>query len=261
MNGSETQNVSLEVRGLRRSFNGVVVLDDIQFRVEPGEVFVIMGPSGSGKTVLLKHLIGLEQPDSGEILVQGKPIDTPGLRDQYRMAMVFQSSALLTSLTVGENVGLYLSEHQLKPPREIAFIVADKLKTVGLAGLENRLPNELSGGMQKRVAIARALVVEPHLIMFDKPTAELDPIMAVAIGEEILKLKNQLHATSIVVTHDRDLAFGIADRVAMIMNGKILFVGTPDELKENPDPKIQNFVYAELLIRRYNQPHKETSHK
>ncbi len=247
----QIQNVSVETRGLRRSFHGAPVLDGIDFRVEPGEIFVIMGPSGSGKTVLLKHLIGLETPDEGEILIQGESITTPGLRDRYRMAMVFQSSALLTSLTVGENVGLFLTEHQLKPPREIAAIVSETLKTVGLAGLEDRQPNELSGGMQKRVAIARALVVEPQLVLFDEPTAELDPVMAVTVGEEILKLKNRLRATSIVVTHDRELAFGIADRVAMIMGGKILFVGTADELKKHPDPKIQNFVYAELLIRRY----------
>jgi phospholipid/cholesterol/gamma-HCH transport system ATP-binding protein len=233
----QLENVSVDVRGLRRNFHGAPVLDGIDFRVEPGEIFVIMGPSGSGKTVLLKHLIGLERADAGEILIQGEPVNAPGLRDKYRMAMVFQSSALLTSLTVG--------------PREIADIVARTLKTVGLAGLESRYPNELSGGMQKRVAIARALVMEPQLILLDEPTAELDPLMAVAIGEEILKLKSHVHATSIVVTHDRDLAFGVADRVAMLMGGKILFVGTPEELKKNTDPKIQNFVYAELLIRRY----------
>ena len=248
---SQIQNVSVEARGIRRTFHGAPVLDGVDFKVEPGEIFVIMGPSGSGKTVLLKHLIGLEQADSGEILIQGEPVNAPGMRDKYRMAMVFQSSALLTSLTVGENVGIFLSEHRLKRPREIADIVAQTLKTVGLAGLENRYPNELSGGMQKRVAIARALVMEPQLILFDEPTAELDPLMAVAIGEEILKLKSHLHATSIVVTHDRDLAFGVADRIAMLMAGKILFVGTPEELKKNTDPKIQNFVYAELLIRRY----------
>jgi len=244
------QNVSVEVRGLRRSFNGAPVLDGVDLRVEPGEVFVIMGPSGSGKTVLLKHIIGLESPDEGDILIQNEPIRAAGLRDRYRMAMVFQSAALLTSLTVGENVGIYLTEHQLKPPREIASIVSDTLKTVGLPGTENRLPNELSGGMQKRVAIARALIIEPQLILYDEPTSELDPLMAVAIGEEILKLRNRLRATSIVVTHDRQLAFAIADRIAMIMAGKILFVGTPDELKKNPDQKIQNFLHAELLIRR-----------
>jgi phospholipid/cholesterol/gamma-HCH transport system ATP-binding protein len=247
----QIQNVSVEARGVRRSYHGQAVLDGIDFKVEPGEIFVIMGPSGSGKTVLLKHLIGLLKPEAGEILIQGESINSPGLRDKYRMAMVFQSSALLASMTVSENVGIYLTEHKLMPPRDISKIVTEALKTVGLVGVSDRYPNELSGGMQKRVAIARALVIQPQLVLFDEPTAELDPLMAVAIGEEILKLKSNLHATSIVVTHDRDLAFGVADRIAMMMNGRILFAGTPDELRRNPDPKIQNFIFAELLIRRY----------
>ncbi len=148
-----------------------------------------MGPSGSGKSVLLKHIIGLLRPDAGEILIEGESIQNPAVRDNYRMAMVFQSAALLTSLTVGENVGLYLTEHQLKPPAEIEAIVARALEAVGLKGLEDRAPAELSGGMQKRVAIARALVVEPQLVLFDEPTSELDPLMAVTIGEEILQLE------------------------------------------------------------------------
>jgi phospholipid/cholesterol/gamma-HCH transport system ATP-binding protein len=243
-------NVSVEVRDLRKSFHGQPVLKGINLKVAPGEIFVIMGPSGSGKSVLLKHIIGLMEPDSGEILIQGESIASPDIRDKYRMAMVFQSAALLTSLDVGENVGLYLSEHRLFPPPEIARIVAGKLEAVGLKGLENRMPNELSGGMQKRVAIARALVIDPQLILFDEPTSELDPLMAVMVGGEILKLKNITQATSIVVTHDRDLAFGIADRVAMISEGGILFVGAPDDFKRNADPRIHQFIYAQLPASR-----------
>jgi phospholipid/cholesterol/gamma-HCH transport system ATP-binding protein len=239
-------NVSVEVRDLRKSFHGKEVLKGISLQVPPGGIFVIMGPSGSGKSVLLKHIIGLLEPDSGEILIQGESIRSPDIRDRYRMAMVFQSGALLASLTVGENVGLYLEEHQLKPPGEIVAIVARKLEDVGLKGEEDRMPNELSGGMQKRVAIARALVVEPQLILLDEPTSELDPVMAVRVGQEILKLKSRTQATSIVVTHDRNLAFGIADRLAMMMEGRILFVGGPDEFDRNPDPRIQNFIHAEL---------------
>ena len=239
-------NVSVEVRDLRKSFHGKEVLKGISLKVPPGGIFVIMGPSGSGKSVLLKHIIGLIEPDSGEILIQGESIRSPDIRDRYRMAMVFQSGALLASLTVGENVGLYLEEHQLKPPGEIMAIVARKLEDVGLKGEEDRMPNELSGGMQKRVAIARALVVEPQLILLDEPTSELDPLMAVRVGEEILKLKSRTQATSIVVTHDRALAFGIADRLAMIVEGQILFVGGPDEFDRNPDPRIQSFIHAEL---------------
>jgi len=241
---SHPENVSVEVRGLRKSFASLEVLKGISFKVNPGEIFVIMGPSGSGKSVLLRHIIGLETPDAGEILIQGESVEAKDARDTYRMAMVFQSSALLTSLSVGENVGLYLTEHFLKTPAEIAAIVAAKLEAVGLQGLEDRSPGELSGGMQKRVAIARALVMEPQLFLFDEPTAELDPPMAVTIDEEILNLKNRTHATSIIVTHDRTLAFSLADRVAMIFDGQILFIGTPDQVKGQTDPRIHDFIYA-----------------
>src|SRR5437762_2890777 len=169
MSDESQQSVRVEVRGLRKSYGGQPVLKGIDFRVERGEVFVIMGPSGSGKSVLLKHIIGLETPDEGEILIEGESISAPGVMDKFRMAMVFQSGALLNSLSVGENVGLYLAEHRLKPPEEIARIVAEKLEIVGLKNVKDRFPAELSGGMKKRVAIARALVVEPHLILYDEP--------------------------------------------------------------------------------------------
>lgn len=241
---NQLQNVSIEVRNLRKSFGQLEVLKGISFAVNPGEIFVIMGPSGSGKSVLLRHIIGLETADSGDILVQNEIVEAGRMRDKYRMAMVFQSSALLTSLTVGENVGLYLAEHYLKTPKEIDAIVARQLEAVGLKGMQDRIPSELSGGMQKRVAIARALVMEPQLFLFDEPTAELDPPMAVTIDDEILRLKKHTHATSIVVTHDRTLAFSLADRVAMIMDGQILFIGTPDEVKQSDDSRIQAFINA-----------------
>jgi phospholipid/cholesterol/gamma-HCH transport system ATP-binding protein len=244
--GNHPASVSVEVRDLRRSYRSVEVLKGITFTVEPGELFVIMGPSGSGKSVLLKHIMGLERPDAGDILIEGESIQKPETRDRYRMAMVFQSGALFNSLTVGDNVGLYLAEHHLKSPDEIAAIVADRLSAVGLKGLEERMPGELSGGMQKRVAIARALVTDPQLILFDEPTSELDPIMAVTVSEEILKLNRRVQATSIVVTHDRELAFGIARRIAVIEAGRIVFVGTPDEVRRNRDPAIQKFIRAEL---------------
>ena len=248
-NQNDFQGVSVQVRGLRKSFAGAPVLKGVDFEVKPGEVFVIMGPSGSGKTVLLKHIIGLETPDAGEILINGESIQAPGVMDRYRLAMVFQSSALLNSLTVGENVGLYLSEHRLKPPAEIKRIVAEKLDLVGLKGLEERAPGELSGGMKKRVAIARALVIEPNLILYDEPTSELDPLIAVTIAREILYLKDRVHVTSIVVSHDRDLAFGVADRIALINDGEILFIGTADEVKRQTNPLIQEFIHAELNLK------------
>ena len=238
--------VSLQVRGLRKSFNGQAVLNGIDFEVQPGEIFVIMGPSGSGKSVLLKHLIGLESPDAGEILINGESIQTPEIASKYRLALVFQSGALFNSLTVGENVGLYLSEHRLKPPAEIARIVAEKLEDVGLKGTEDKIPGELSGGMKKRVAIARALVIDPQLILYDEPTSELDPLSAVVIGEEILKLQQRIQVTSLVVSHDRDLAFGVADRIAVINEGRILTIGTPDEIKRFDDPLVQSFLQADF---------------
>ena len=238
--------VGLQVRGLRKSFAGQTVLNGIDFEVQPGEIFVIMGPSGSGKSVLLKHLIGLETPDAGEILINGESIQTPEIASKYRLALVFQSGALFNSLTVGENVGLYLSEHRLKPPAEIARIVAEKLEDVGLKGAEDKIPGELSGGMKKRVAIARALVIEPQLILYDEPTSELDPLSAVVIGEEILKLQRRIQVTSLVVSHDRDLAFGVADRIAVINEGRILTIGTPDEVRRFNDPLVQDFLHADF---------------
>ena len=241
-----SQGVGLVVRGLRKSFDGQEVLKGIDLAVRPGEIFVIMGPSGSGKSVLLKHLIGLETPDAGEILVNGDPISAPETAAKYRMALVFQSGALLNSLTVGENVGLYLAEHRLKPPAEIERIVEEKLADVGLKDVMHKMPAELSGGMKKRAAIARALVIEPQLILYDEPTSELDPVSAVVIGNEILELNRRIRVTSLVVSHDRDLAFGVADRIAVIAEGRILTVGTPAEVKNFQDPLVQNFLTADF---------------
>jgi phospholipid/cholesterol/gamma-HCH transport system ATP-binding protein len=236
--------IGIQVRGLRKGFDGEEVLKGLDFEVRPGEIFVIMGPSGSGKTVLLKHLIGLETPDAGEILIAGEPIQSAGVMDRYRMAMVFQSGALLNSLTVGQNVGLYLAEHRLKSPPEIARIVAEKLEVVGLREAVDKWPSELSGGMKKRVAIARALVIEPQLILYDEPTSELDPLSAVIVAEEIVRLNERSNVTSLVVSHDRDLAFGVAHRIAVIHEGQILTIGAPEEIKRHTDPKVQEFLRA-----------------
>lgn len=238
--------VRVEARGLRKRLGGQEVLQGLDLEVRPREIFVIMGPSGSGKTVLLKHVIGLEVPDAGQILLDGEDIRTPGVLAKHRLAMVFQSGALLNSLSVGENVGLYLTEHRLKSRAEIARIVAEKLELVGLEGTEDKMPSELSGGMKKRVAIARALVVEPQLILYDEPTSELDPLSAVVIAEEIVKLRDRVGATSLVVTHDRDLAFGVADRIAVIDEGRILTIGTRDEVRNHADPRVQRFLQADF---------------
>ena len=240
------QGVSVAVRGLKKSFAGQEVLKGIDFVVQPGEIFVLMGPSGSGKSVLLRHIIGLEAPDAGDILVAGDSIHSPGVMDKHHLAMVFQSGALLNSLTVGQNVGLYLSEHRLKSPADIALIVSEKLEAVGLKGTEDKMPSDLSGGMKKRVAIARALVSEPQLILYDEPTSELDPVSAVVIGQEIAQLNCRSGVTSVVVSHDRDLAFGIADRIAVILDGRILATGTPEEIRALHEPAIRSFLNAKF---------------
>ena len=246
VSSSSMQGVSVKTVGLRKSFNGIPILKGIELDIPAGEVFVIMGQSGSGKSVLLKQIIGLDTPDEGEILIEGQSVNSGRIMDRFRLAMVFQSGALLNSLTVGENVGLYFSEHRLKPKKEINRIVTEMLELVGLPGSESRHPGELSGGERKRVAIARALAIDPQLILYDEPTSELDPIMAVTIAEEILKLKHRIHLTSIVVSHDRDLAFGVADRVAIIHQGTILSVGTPAEIRTSQNPIIQRFLTVEL---------------
>jgi phospholipid/cholesterol/gamma-HCH transport system ATP-binding protein len=172
--------------------------------------------------------------------------------------MVFQSGALLTSMTVGENVGFYLAEHQLNSPAEIKQIVSKYLDQVGLKGIENKMPDELSGGMRKRVAIARALVVEPQLIFYDEPTSELDPLLTVSIVEDIIKLNRRLQATTVIVSHDRELAFAIAHRIALLEEGRIIAIGTPEAIKRNPDPRVQLFLNAGL-VQRLSAPEQRQS--
>ena len=242
----QRKSVQVRIAAVRKTYDGMAVLKGINLEIAPGEIFVIMGPSGSGKSVLLRHIIGLEPPDDGEIFINGESIHNPGVMDKYRMALVFQSGALLNSLNVLENVGLYLSEHRLKKPGEIARIAVEKLEMLGLKNVKDKYPNELSGGMRKRVSIARALVIEPQLILYDEPTSELDPLSAVVIGEEILTLTKRVDVTSIVVTHDRDLAFGIADRIAMMHEGNIIAVGTVEEIRKSTNPIIHRFLHADF---------------
>jgi phospholipid/cholesterol/gamma-HCH transport system ATP-binding protein len=179
--------------------------------------------------------------------------------DKYRLAMVFQSGALLNSLTVGENVGLYHTEHRLKSRVEIEHLVTEKLELLGLRGIKAKYPSELSGGMRKRVAIARALVIEPQLILYDEPTSELDPLSAVVIGDEILNLHRRVGVTSLVITHDRDLAFGVANRMAMLYEGQFIAIGSPDEIRRHPDPIIRRFIHADFKIAGSPAPHEKHS--
>jgi len=247
MTPNSSNGIPVSIRSLRKSFGHQEVLKGLEFEIRSGEVFVLMGPSGSGKSVFLRHLIGLESPDSGEIRIGNELATAEGVGDRFRLAMVFQSGGLLNSLTVAENVGLMLAEHRLKSPDEIQKIVADRLALVRLGPeVAGKLPSELSGGMRKRVAIARALVSDPQLILYDEPTSELDPMVALTIGREILKLNRRTGATSVVVTHDRDLAFGIADRIAFLVNGNLVALGTPDEIRATRHPVLEEFLAADF---------------
>lgn len=235
------------IKNVHKSYGSLHVLKDVSLEIKPGEIFAIMGPSGSGKSVLLRQISGLEIPESGKVEIDGQ---VPELKfsEESRVGMVFQSGALLSSLTVEENVGLFLSEHRIYPKEKIKSLVSDKLKAVGLTGIEDKYPSELSGGMKKRVAIARTLVIEPHLILYDEPTSELDPISAVTIAKEILGLKQKGGITSIMVTHDRGLVQGIADRVAVIKDGKIIAIGTPEEIWNSGDKEVADFIHIDFNI-------------
>ena len=254
---SKREGVAISVRGLCKSFEGATVLTDISFEIKPGEMFVIMGPSGAGKTVLLNHLIGLLEPDRGQVLINGMSPLSSSLHEKIRMAMVFQNSGLLNSLSVEENVSLYLSEHRLKPGEEIRQIVSEQLSHLNLNQADAaKYPYELSGGMKKRVAIARAIVMEPKVILYDEPTAELDPLMARTVVNEIRRARALLSQTSILVTHDRDLAFEIADRIAILLDGSLSKIGTPDEIKacqtstREEDAPLKNFLTANYKIKK-----------
>jgi phospholipid/cholesterol/gamma-HCH transport system ATP-binding protein len=243
----EDPGVRVDVRGLNKFFGPKHVLRDLTLTVEPGETFVIFGPSGCGKSVLLKHITGLLIPDSGRILVDGEEFVAGAGSDRFRMAMVFQSSALFNSLSVGENVGLWLKEHRVCSPERIRRVVAEKLALVGLAGTEDARPAELSGGMKKRVAIARALAIDPHLILYDEPTAGLDPVLTEQIGTVIADLK-RLRITAIVVTHDLNLAAAVADRLGMIHEGRLIESGTPAQLWATANPVVRAFLKAQMKI-------------
>ena len=243
----DTRGVSIRIEGLNKSYGDNHVLRDIRLEIFPGETFCIIGPSGTGKSVLLKHIVKLETPDSGEIFIDGMPIfaehrDGP-LRD-YRYSMVFQSSALFNSLTVGENVGLWLREKRVCKEQRVREIIREKLEMVGLYGKEDLRTSELSGGMKKRVAIARSLAMNPDLILYDEPTAELDPVTTDELANTILKLKETTKNTTVIVTHDLNFALYISDRIAMMHGGSIVEIGTPREIKRSENPIVRGFIYT-----------------
>jgi phospholipid/cholesterol/gamma-HCH transport system ATP-binding protein len=236
----------INIEDLYKSFGDNRVLDGVNLEIEKGETMVIIGRSGCGKSVLLKHIIGLLRPDAGKIFISGSDITTYSDQELFklrqRFGMLFQASALFDSMTVEENVGLGLREHRLLPEDEIKENIKEKLRLVGLPGVENLKPAELSGGMKKRVGLARAIAMDPEYVLYDEPTTGLDPIMADAINDLIIDLRNKLSITSIAVTHDIVSASKIADRIAMLYQGKIIFVGTPDQIKNSDNALVHQFI-------------------
>lgn len=234
------------VKNLVKSFDNRKVLDNINLKIEKGEITVIMGGSGCGKSTLLRHLIGSLKPDSGEILIAGEDItkmDEDSLdKLRKRFGMLYQSGALFNSMTVGENVALPLREHTKLDNKIMEIVVKMKLELVGLSGFEDLLPSQISGGMKKRVALARALALDPEVVFYDEPGAGLDPVSRAAIDKLVIDLSKKLNITSIVVTHEMESAFSIADKIAMLHSGNVIAYGSATEIKSSQNEVVQQFI-------------------
>jgi len=252
----------IQIQGIHKWFGQNHVLQGVDLTIKEGETLVIIGRSGCGKSVLLKHIIGILEPEEGDIKIDGRSVRTmpQGEQDQFRLqlGMLFQGAALFDSLTVRENVGFSLYEHTKLSEEVISQKVREKLGLVGLRDIENLMPASLSGGMKKRVGLARAICSEPKIILYDEPTTGLDPINADVINDLILRMQEQLKVISIVVTHDMTSAYKVADRIAMLYDGKIIGVGTPDEIKNSKDPIIQQFITGSARGPITDQEKKET---
>ena len=242
----EANSDIIRVVDVEKSFGSNKVLRGTNLSIRKGETIVIIGRSGCGKSVLLKHMIGLLKPDRGKVYVDGTDVTVLEHRQLFdlrqKFGMLFQGSALFDSLTVWENVGLGLIEHTDLPHDEIRSRASEKLALVGLKGVEDVKPAELSGGMKKRVGLARAITMDPEIVLYDEPTTGLDPIMADVINELICNLKRSLSITSVVVTHDMTSAYKIGDRIAMLYEGEIIYDGTPEDVRCCGHPVIQQFV-------------------
>lgn len=242
------EDKAIRIKELHKSFGNQKVLDGINLDIEKGTITVVIGKSGGGKTVLLKHLIGLVKPDSGEIWVDG--VDITRLRERElnqirrKYGMLFQEAALFDSMNVYDNVAFPVREHTKKSEKEIERIVDEKLERVGLAGFGNKMPAELSGGMRKRVGLARAMVLDPEVILFDEPTSALDPIISLTILDLIKETQTYLKKTYVVISHDILGMFRIADRVALLADGKIVEAGTPDEVRRSGNGVTVEFLKA-----------------
>jgi phospholipid/cholesterol/gamma-HCH transport system ATP-binding protein len=240
---------AIELEDLCKSLGGRPILDHVSLTVARGETLSVIGGSGAGKSVTLKHIVGLMSPDSGCVRVFGTKVDVnePKALEtvRRRIGFCFQGSALLNSLTVFENVALPLREHERPPEAEVRRRVEEKLGLVGLSDAGHKIPAEISGGMRKRVGFARAIVRDPEILLYDEPTAGLDPVMGSAINDLILDLQKKLGVSSVLVTHDMSSAFRVSDRIAMLLKGRIAKFGTPAEFKASPDPMIRQFIYGE----------------
>lgn len=236
----------IKAKEIYKSFDDHHVLNGLTLDIETGETMVIMGGSGCGKSVFLKLIIGLIKPDRGKIWIDG--LDTTDFSEKEmdgirkRFGMVFQSAALFDSLTVGENVAFGVARHTDMNREQIKKLVAEKLEMVGLGGIENTMPVDLSGGMRKRVSLARAISMEPEVILYDEPTTGLDPVTSEEINNLIIGLHNKLNVTSLVVTHDMNSAFSIATRMALLNKGEIAAVGMPDEFRNTTNPIVKKFL-------------------
>jgi len=245
-NTAATPKAMISIRNLRVSYGEREILHGVTFDVYDGETMVILGGSGCGKSTLLRTLVGLEKPTSGEIWIKGQ--NTAVISDEEmdeirkRLGMSFQGSALFGSMTVGENVALPLHEHTKLEQSTIEIITRMKLDQVGLAKFENYAPSQLSGGMKKRAAVARALAMDPDILFFDEPSAGLDPVIAAGVDQLILELKKAFHMTIIVVTHEMASAFLIADRMVLIDKGRVLEIGTVDEMRASQQPRVRQFL-------------------
>lgn len=248
---AEMERPVIEFRNVEMAFGPKVILDRVNFSVAKGETLAVIGPSGTGKSTVLKLLIGLLKPQGGQVLIQGQPVEkyTEDQWNQLRqhMGMVFQYSALFDFLDVGENVAFGLRQHTSMSEEAIQKRVRDLLEAVGLAGNEHVYPAQLSGGMQKRVGLARALALQPDIILYDEPTAGLDPIMATNISQLILDTKKKLGITGVLVTHDMASAFLCADRILMLSRGHIVFSGTVDEARHTREPLVRAFLRSDIL--------------
>lgn len=241
----------IEIVDLHKSFGKKQVLTGVNLTVEKGESMVVIGGSGSGKSVLVKHIIGILAPDSGTIRIDGIDITTLHENALYeirkKFGMLFQMAALFDSMTVWEHVGFSLLRSKKMTPKEVRAIASEKLRLVGLVGVEEVMPSDLSGGMRKRVGLARAIAHEPEILLYDEPTTGLDPIMADAINDLIIEMKQRLKVTSIAITHDMNSAYKIADRIAMLYEGKIVETGTPEEIKNSQNALVRQFVTGSAI--------------